>query len=238
MRASAGVAAACGLLLIVTGCAHRERVAAAPPPPPIAAEPSASNPEPEAGVEGVPEGRPIYTEVGMASWYGPPYSSRRGANGKIYDQNAVSAAHRTLPLGSLVRVTDLEDGRSAMMRITDRGPFVPGRILDLSRGAAKELGMLRAGTARVRVEVYASPKPIYHGGRWCVQIGAFARERTAKKLEKRLAEKYESANVIEFTGPTGHWVRIRPENGDKNRAIQIVRHIRIEEGAAFLVRLD
>ena len=238
MRGWCGIAAACGVLLVVTGCGHRERVAAAPPPPPVLASPGAVNPEPEAGVEEVPQGRPIYTEVGMASWYGPPYHNRRAANGKIYDQNAVTAAHRTLPLGSLIRVTNLANGRSAMMRITDRGPFVPGRILDLSLGAAKELGMWRAGTAKVRIEVFASPKPIYQGGRWCVQIGAFAQARTAKRLEKRLAEKYESANVIEFTGPTGHWVRIRPENGDKSRAIQIVRNIRIEEGAAFLVRLD
>lgn len=237
MRAWGGIAVVCGALLMVTGCAHRERVAAAPPPPPIAATP-APTPEPEAGSGEIPKGRPIYTEVGVASWYGPPYNRRRAANGKIYDQNAVTAAHRTLPLGSLIRVTNLENGRSATMRVTDRGPFVPGRILDLSRGAAKELGMLRTGTAKVRIEVYASPKPIYHGGRWCVQIGAFAHARTAKKLEKRLAEKYQSANVIEFTGPTGHWVRIRPEDGDKNRAIQIVRNIRIEEGAAFLVRLD
>lgn len=240
MRAWGGIAVVCGALLVITGCGHRERVAAAPPPPPpIAAAPLPTpKPTPEAGTEEVPQGRPIYTEVGMASWYGPPYNNRRGANGKIYDQNAVTAAHRTLPIGSLIRVTNLANGRSAMMRVTDRGPFVPGRVLDLSLGAAKELGIWRAGTAKVRIDVYASPKPIYQGGRWCVQIGAFAHAKTAEKLEKRLAEKYESANVIEFTGPTGHWVRIRPENDDKGRAIQIVRNIRLEEGAAFLVRLD
>lgn len=239
VRAWGGIALACGVLLVITGCGHRERVAAAPPPPPIATTPVPnSEPEPEPGAGEIPEGRPIYTEVGTASWYGPPYNNRQGANGKIYDQNAVTAAHRTLPLGTLIRVTNLSNGRSATMPVTDRGPFVAGRILDLSLGAAKELGMWRAGTAKVRIDVYASPKSIYQGGRWCVQIGAFAQARTAKKLEKRLAEKYESANVIEFTGPTGHWVRIRPENGDKSRAIQIVRNIRIEEGAAFLVRLD
>ncbi|MFZ0661774.1 MAG: septal ring lytic transglycosylase RlpA family protein [Acidobacteriaceae bacterium] len=229
-------ALACGALLLITGCGHRERVAAAPPPPPIAAP----NPEPgpEAGAEQVPPVRPIYSEVGIASWYGPPYNRRRGANGEIYDENAVTAAHRTLPLGSLIRVTNLTTGQSAMMHITDRGPFVPGRILDLSLGAAKELGVWRAGTARVRIDVYSTPKPIDYGGRWCVQIGAFPRARTAKKLEEHLAEEYESASVIEFTGPTGHWVRIRPENGDKSRAIQIVRTIRIKEGAAYLVRLD
>ncbi|MGH9586369.1 MAG: septal ring lytic transglycosylase RlpA family protein [Acidobacteriaceae bacterium] len=238
MRAWSGIAVLSGALLVIAGCGHRERVAAAPPPPPIAASPTVPNSESGAGAEEVPQGRPIYTEVGVASWYGPPYNNRRSANGKIYDQNAVTAAHRTLPLGTLIRVTNLGNGRSATMRITDRGPFVPGRILDLSLGAAKELGMWRAGTAKVRIDAYGSPKPIYQGGRWCVQIGAFEHARTAKKLEKRLARKYEAASVIEFKGPTGSWVRIRPENGDKGRAIQIVRNIRIEEGAAFLVRLD
>jgi rare lipoprotein A len=174
----------------------------------------------------------------MASWYGPPYNKRRGANGEIYDENAITAANRTLPMGSLIRVTNLQTGQSAMMRITDRGPFVPDRILDLSVGAAKAIGVWRAGVARVRMDVYETPKPIGEGGRWCVQIGAFAHEGTAKKLEQHLAQEYASANVIEFAGPTGHWVRIRPENGDKRDAIEIVREIRLAEGAAYLVRLD
>jgi len=174
----------------------------------------------------------------MASWYGPPYNKRRGANGEIYDQNAVTAAHRTLPMGSLIRVTNLRSGQSAMMHITDRGPFVPNRVIDLSVGAAKAVGVWRAGTAQVRIEVFGAPKPINVGGRWCVQIGAFANEGAAKKLEERLTHEYESANVIEFTGPTGHWVRIRPENGDKLQAIAIVRSMRLSEGAAYLVRMD
>lgn len=174
----------------------------------------------------------------MASWYGPPYNKRRGANGEIYDENAITAAHRTLPLGSLIRVTNLQTGQSAMMRITDRGPFVPDRVIDLSEGAAKAVGVWRPGTARVRIDVYESPKPIAEGGRWCVQIGAFSHEGAAKKLEEHLAREYESASVIEFTGPTGHWVRIRPENGDKRRAIEIVRNMQPREGAAYLVRLD
>lgn len=174
----------------------------------------------------------------MASWYGPPYDKRRGANGEIYDQNAVTAAHRTLPMGSLIRVTNLQTGQSAMMRITDRGPFVPDRVIDLSEGAAKTVGVWRPGIARVRIDVYEAPKPINQGGRWCVQIGAFPHEGTAKKLEEHLAREYESASVIEFTGPTGHWVRIRPENGDKSTAIAIVKNMRLAEGAAYLVRLD
>jgi rare lipoprotein A len=233
-----------GVLLFVAGCGHRRQGAYAPPPPPPitgqqqSAQAEYPNSEQQQQAEEVPSTKPIYSEVGTASWYGPPYNHRHAADGTVYDEDGMSAAHRTLPLGSLIRVTNLANGKSAMMRITDRGPFIPGRILDLSLAAAKKLGMWRAGTAKVRIDVYEAPKPIYKGGRWCVQIGAFSHARTAKKLQKHLEREYESANVIEFKGPTGDWVRIRPENGDKNRAIQIVRNIHITEGAAFLVRLD
>lgn len=95
-----------------------------------------------------------YREVGLASWYGPEFHGRQTANGEIFDQNGMTAAHRTLPLGTRVRVTVLETGRSAVLRVNDRGPFADTgrRIIDLSRGAARELGILGAGTARVEVE--------------------------------------------------------------------------------------
>jgi rare lipoprotein A len=241
--------AGCAALLLITGCSHHAKTAYVPPPPsaaqntyPTTAENQPASPNsdqsPETGETNAPKGKPIYSEVGIASWYGPPYNKRRGANGEIYDENAITAANRTLPLGSLVRVTNLQSGQSAMMRITDRGPFVPNRILDLSVGAAKAIGVWRAGVARVRVDVYEAPKPIGEGGRWCVQIVAFSHEGTAKKLQEHLELEYESSNVIEFAGPTGHWVRIRPENGDKRLAIEIVRNIHLAEGAAYLVRLD
>lgn len=226
-------------LLLISGCGHRRKRAYSPPPPPPAtAQEQPAHPEFPGEEQEAPLGKPIYTEVGMASWYGTVYNHRHAADGSVYDQDGMSAAHRTLPLGTLIRVTNLKNGKSAMMRVTDRGPFIPGRVLDLSVGAARKLGMIRAGVAKVRIDAYESPKPINTGGRWCVQIGAFSHAGTARKLEKRLARKYQAANVIEFKGPTGHWVRIRPEDGDKARAIQIVRNIRISEGAAFLVRLD
>jgi rare lipoprotein A len=235
----------CGALLMITGCGHHARTAYVPPPPaapegnyPQTAEARPVPPPEQTPQEQTPRGRPIYSETGIASWYGPPYNKRRGANGEIYDQNAITAANRTLPMGSLVRVTNLQTGQSAMMRITDRGPIVPNRILDLSAGAAKAVGVWRAGIARVRMDVYETPKPLGEGGRWCVQIGAFSHEGAAKKLESHLAREYQSASVIEFAGPTGHWVRIRPESGDKRRAIAIVRGIHLSEGAAYLVRLD
>ncbi len=97
-----------------------------------------------------------YDESGIASWYGSKFHGGRTANGEIFDMNALSAAHRTLPLPSVVRVTNLENGRSMVLRVNDRGPFARGRIIDVSRRAAQLLGFHRNGTARVRVRIMAS----------------------------------------------------------------------------------
>ena len=179
--------------------------------------------------------------MGLASWYGPPYANRKGADGTIYDQNAMTAAHRTLPMGSIVRVTNLENEQSVVVRITDRGPFVGDRIIDLSLAAAKATGVYRAGVARVRLEAYAPPQ--YPGvdpaGKWCVQIGAFTDEDDAIKLKNSLLRRYSTAKVIEFAGPTGHWVRINPLKADKTTASQIAESIHVRGGALpYIVRLN
>lgn len=94
-----------------------------------------------------------YTETGIASWYGPGFHGKKTANGEVFDEMGVSAAHRTLPLPSVVRVTNLDNGRSLVVRVNDRGPFARGRIIDMSRRGAQLLGFLRRGTAKVRVEI-------------------------------------------------------------------------------------
>ena len=255
------------LLSLAAGCGHHRQkavVAAGAPPPPLrgshtdealppnvakeaAGLPRTAPVEPANGAPGVTtaadlafvKNHPaIWSETGKASWYGPPYNKRRGANGQIFDQDAMTAAHRTLPMNSLVRVTNLTNGKSAVMRITDRGPFVPGRILDLSLASAKEIGVWAPGTATVRVEAFAVPSPIATGGRWCVQIGAFKNGGEAEKLRDHLRHRYRTANVIEFTGPTGHWVRIRPTADAKERAVEIAKDLHPAEGEAYLVRLD
>ncbi len=172
-------------------------------------------------------GMPVETEIGMASWYGPQYNQHNAADGSIYDQNAMTAAHLTLPLGTMVRVTNLATGQSAVVRITDRGPFVHGRILDLSLGAAKAIGLYRMGVGKVKIEAFAPPQRagIEPAGRWCVQIGAFATEAEAQKLQRDLSRRYATAKVIEFAGPTGHWVRINPANPDKAHAAEVANYI-------------
>jgi rare lipoprotein A len=245
-----------GAIAFSTGCRHKPAtVAVAPPPalppsaPPMGAPPpprsAPSVPASPATVADTPADADfvgshpvIYTEEGLASWYGPPYDKRRGANGEIFDKDALTAAHRTLPMNSLVKVTNLSTGQSAVLRITDRGPFVPDRMLDLSLASAKAIGVWRPGVARVRVDVFAAPAPLDTGGRWCVQIGAFKNEKEALKLRDQLTRRYHTANVIEFTGPTGHWVRIRPQGDDKGRAAEIAHQLEPSEGEAYLVRLD
>jgi rare lipoprotein A len=150
----------------------------------------------------------------------------------------MTAAHRTLPFNSIVRVTDLKTGQSILVRITDRGPFIEGRILDLSVGAAKALGSYRRGTVMVKLEVLEAPVPIEKGGRWCVQIGAFQDAENAARLKEKLQRRYKTAKVLEFAGPTGEWVRVRVKDDDKHRAEEVARDNRTPEGAVFLVRLD
>jgi rare lipoprotein A len=184
--------------------------------------------------------RPILTEQGIATWYTAPYKGRKAANGEVFDDSALTAAHRTLPMGSLITVTNLKTGQSSAMRIADRGPFVDGRIIDLTIASAKATGVYRAGTAQVRVDVYLTPKPIGVGGRWCVQIGAFKSEGNAEALKQELLREYPNSNVIEFPGENSYWVRIRPQGDDREQAEFIYRHVQTSEDAAqaFLTRLD
>lgn len=249
--------------LLMAGCGHHRQAASTPQTaPPLAQQnelatldadenqPTENRPAripitrvPSGGidsqdVEYVNSHRPIESEEGYATWYTAPYKGRRAANGQVFSDRALTAAHRTLPMGSLIVVTNLKTGQSSAMRITDRGPFVDGRILDLTIASAKATGVYRVGLARVRVDVYETPKPIDRGGRWCVQIGAFRSGRKARKLKEKLQHQYPDASVIEFPGEDSYWVRIRPEGDNREQAERIAATLRPAEGEAFLTRLD
>jgi rare lipoprotein A len=246
------------VLLTVAGCGHPKQARVNVPPPP-STQPSASE-EPEDSASGrplnhatvpaengpdlaeptMPAGsRPLATETGKASWYGPPYHNRRGSNGEVYNMHAMTAAHRTLPLGSIVRVTNLKTGHTALVRITDRGPFIPGRVLDLSLAAARKLDVYGPGVAEVRVEVMQTPAPLESGGKWAVQIGGFPDEDEAAKLVGHLRRRYHTAKVQRFASPAGDWwVRVRVLGDDHDRAKQVAAETETAEGAVFLVRLD
>jgi len=164
----------------------------------------------------------------MASWYGR--SGRRAANGEVFDQDGLTAASRTLPLGTVARVTNLVTGQEVVVRINDRGPFVPGRILDLSLGAAKASGLYRLGVAKVRVEAYATPGVAPAAGRWCVQIGAFLDPDDATQMKNDLLRRYgTTAKVITFKGDTGSWVRLTPLVPDKDKAEQVAAQVRVPD---------
>jgi rare lipoprotein A len=235
-------------VLLLPGCAHKQTQVEVPPPPepaPQAPAPTATNTAPTTEpVDNtqikVPAGaKPIFEQTGMASWYGPPYHNRRGSNGEIYNMNAMTAAHLTLPLGSIVRVTNVKTGHSAMLRITDRGPFVEGRILDLSLAAAKALDVYGPGTAKVRLEVLEAPAALDIGGRWAIQIGSFANEQSAAEQADLLKRRYQTAKVLKFPSPTGNWwVRVRVADDDRQRCQQLVRETEPAQAPIFLVRLD
>ncbi len=150
----------------------------------------------------------------------------------------MTAANRILPMGTIVRVTNLATHQSVVVTITDRGPFVPGRMIDLSRGAAQKAGIRQMGLARVRMDVLKAPKPLDSGGRWIVQIGAFRRRGNAIALRNHLQHKYPTATVLEFAGNADYWVRIRPLGESYRMAQHIVQTLRPEEGQAYLVRVD
>jgi rare lipoprotein A len=255
------------ILLFLAACSHpkQARVNVPPPPPAVAPEASASEASAAANPENTPkkerpstaEGRgeasstdlaepavpagatPLATEIGRASWYGPPYHNRRGSNGEVYNMNAMTAAHRTLPLGSIVRVTNLKTGHTALVRITDRGPFIRGRVLDLSLAAARKVDVYLPGIAEVKVEVMQAPAPLDTGGKWAVQIGGFPDEDEATKLADHLTRRYRTAKVQRFASPAGDWwIRVRVLADDRLRAQEMVAETETPEGAVFLVRLD
>lgn len=230
--------------MLLSGCGHKHTQAQVPPPPSLPQEKSTATPPQDASSKSenieVPVGtKPIFEETGMASWYGAPYHNRRGSNGEIYDMNAMTAAHLTLPLGSLVRITNLKTAHSAVVRITDRGPFVDGRIVDLSLAAAKALDVYLPGTAKVRLEVLQSPAPLDTGGRWAVQIGSIPTQKAAAELAEHLQKRYQTAKVLKFASPAGGWwVRVRVTDDDRQRAATLAHETETDEGSVFLVRLD
>ena len=230
--------------IFLCGCHHKQQQTYVPPPP-TQTRPSGQTQVRNGGnaathAQSMPDAnaRVLSSEVGLASWYGP--SPRHTASGEAYTAMEMTAAHRTLPLNTIIRVTNLANGQSAVVRVNDRGPFVKGRLLDLSIAAARETGVYRAGTARVRIDVLSYPPSASTPGHWCVQIGAFQSQSNAVALKQQLLRRYNNSQVIEFPGDTGYWVRIKPSGLDRQHAIEVASNVRTPEQSveAFLVRLD
>jgi len=149
-----GVLAGCVAGVALTGCAASPRFATRSTPSSPKGEASGETTKPaESNIPRNSSGKILLTLEGVASFYADEFHGKQTSNGEIYDMNDLTAAHRTFPFGTKVRVTDLENGKTVIVRVNDRGPFHEGRIIDLSLGAAKELDLVKTGTARVRIEV-------------------------------------------------------------------------------------
>jgi peptidoglycan lytic transglycosylase len=185
-----------------------------------------------------------FEQRGLASWYGPGFDGRATASGEIYDMEAMTAAHRTLAFGSVVEVRNLDNGRVARVRINDRGPFVHGRIIDLSRAAARELGVLVPGTAEVRIRVVgwrgarelpaprvAAVAPAEPAGSWWVQVGAFLDASRARAQAERM-RRYGETRVSEAGG--WHRVLLGPYRG-RQAADQMAATL-LEDGFDVVLR--
>jgi len=245
--------ALCVLCVNSSGCASRKPIADRGQPPP--AQPSSTPPEtadaakrsadvPEAPAtpkrsKSAPARTPTgYTEEGNASWYGAPFHGRHASNGEIYDMYKLTAAHRTLPFETMVRVTNLNNGKSTVVRITDRGPFVDNRVIDLSLAAARQVDAVGAGVVPVRVEVLGGVDPT--AGLFTVQIGAFRDRANAEHLRERLSASYSPIYIQQYDSPDGVFYRLRVGRiSGEDAAHQFGEQLRDREGFTPLVtRLD
>lgn len=184
-----------------------------------------------------------YRQRGVASWYGEPFHGRKTASGEVYDMDGLTAAHRTLPLGTELLVTNLENARSVRVRVNDRGPFIRGRILDLSRGAAQRLGMMESGLAEVEVrgqrQSVVAVQPI-RADAYSIQVGSFSVIENAEQLRSRLAGNYPEVRIIRRETGSGSLFRVQVGKfSSESRAERLARDLERSEGlSGFVVRDD
>ena len=197
------------------------------------------------------------SEEGIASWYGNPYHGRQAADGEVYDMETMVAAHRTLPFQTWVRVYNLDNQKTVDVRIIDRGPFIDGRIIDLSHAAASEIDMIGPGTARVRIEIIRAaeaiparpvaqarpavqaPQPAPTPAHFAVQVGTFRDRANAERLMLEMTGRYGTALVVP-AGDPGMWRVMVGDESSESAAGALADRIRQEGGerlSAFVVRL-
>jgi rare lipoprotein A len=200
--------------LALAACAKKHHTAAAPAPPRIRNR-----------------------ETGLASWYGHPYHGRPAANGEIYDMEALTAAHRTLPFGTWVRVVNLTNDKTVDVRIIDRGPFVENRIIDLSHAAAVAIALIGPGVARVRLDILSVPTA--SGENWYgVQAGAFLDPDRAQSLRASLERDFGPAHLVQRPDSPALWRVVVGRVPSEEAATALAQRVQQEFGTAFVVRLD
>jgi len=234
------------LALLISACA-------APyyePPPP---RPTPGHPKPYrvngAWYQPIPHARG-FEQTGVASWYGRDFHGRRTSNGEVYDMYGMTAAHKTLPLGTFVRVSNLENGKSVDVRVNDRGPFVRGRIIDLSYTAAKQVGIVGPGTARVKLVALGAPQPAkgsgapakyvpidYYSGNFTFQVGAFTERANAERLVAKLDQRYRNAHMVPYFDGRRAFYRVRVGRSSNLEEATAYEQALVREGfeQAFIV---
>ena len=201
------------LVFVLVACASRDRTSSAPDRRPKPYRVDGIWYQPMADAKD-------FRQKGIASWYGKQFHGRKTSNGETYNMYGLSAAHKTLPLGTWVKVRNLENNKSLELRINDRGPFVRGRVIDLSYGAAKKLGVVGPGTAKVEVTALGVRKPNtargerytpidYYTGKFTFQVGAFGERRNAERLRQQLERDYANAHIVPFVNGEEIFYRVR-----------------------------
>jgi rare lipoprotein A len=203
-------------IFVLSSCARKHHVAASAGPPP----------EIRSG------------ETGLASWYGHPYHGRAASNGEIYDMEKLTAAHRTLPFGTLVHVTNLANNKSVDVRIIDRGPFIEGRVIDLSHAAAQAIDLIGPGIAQVRLDILSAPQNLSADNLYAVQAGAFRDRDRAEHLRATMEREYGSARLVLRPGSPSLWRVLVGRESTEEAAGVLAQRLRAEVGPAFIVRLD
>jgi len=179
---------------------------------------------------------PAFRETGTAVWYGPEMEGRTMADGTQFAMEGLSAAHRTLPLGTVVRVTNLENLQSIMVAVTDRGPFLKDPVLGLSYGAARELGFVGQGTAPVRIE---TERPVPDTGTWTVLAANFAEEENARVLKYRLSKRYRVITLVPVENNIGTFFRVLVGNySSVEKAERIAAKLTLEGLEPLVLRVD
>jgi rare lipoprotein A len=224
----------CAVVVSAAACAGTvglaTRTPAPAPPLPIASSVTSSVTAPSRG------SAPVSRETGTAAWYGKEYQGKKTASGEIFDMNLFTAAHRTLPLGTVLRVTNLENEKNVTVTINDRGPFTRNRVLDLSYAAARELGFVAQGTARVQIDILKAgrePAP------YTVYAATFTEEENARLLKFRLSKKFEVVTIVLFETNVARFYRVRVGSyASEERAEQVAAKLAREGLEPVVLRKD
>jgi rare lipoprotein A len=174
-------------------------------------------------------------QTGLASWYGPDFHGKKTSSSEIYNMYDMTAAHRSLPFGTYVMVTNMNNGKSVKVKINDRGPFVEGRIIDLSFAAAQVLDAVGPGVIPVKIEILTDESPSISAQRYAVQVGSFVSKGNAVSLQKKLKNTFRDVYVSAFRTLTQTFYRVRIKATDRENAESIARTLYKEGHVAFIV---